>query len=219
MCFTTFMIVQKITPHNFLLAFIDELWKTWQIRILKKWKKIAGDIIILHTCTANHNHMKYSSWDTKWHKFLLLFWVIFLAFWKNEKIHWIYHHFTQVYHKWQSCDIWFLRYQLQQNFFIIFGHFLPFYPPPPLSLTARKKKISKKLKRHLEISSFYTSAPKFMIISYTVPKIWHVTHKFFFIFEYFLLFYTPNSLKKQNFKKWNKNLERSSFYMCTKNYD
>ena len=83
LCFTTFMIVQKITPHNFLLAFIDELWKTWQIRILKKWKKIAGDIIILHTCTANHNHMKYSSWDTKWHKFLLLFWVIFLAFYPH----------------------------------------------------------------------------------------------------------------------------------------
>ena len=103
-----------------------------------------------------------------------------------------------------------------------FHHLWPFFavlPPPPLSLTARKKKISKKLKRHLEISSFYTSAPKFMIISYTVPKIWHVTHKFFFIFEYFLLFYTPNSLKKQNFKKWNKHLERSSFYMCTKNYD
>ena len=26
-------------PHNFLLAFIDELWKTQKIRILKKWKK------------------------------------------------------------------------------------------------------------------------------------------------------------------------------------
>ena len=27
------------TPQNFLLPFIDELWKTWNIRILKKWKK------------------------------------------------------------------------------------------------------------------------------------------------------------------------------------
>ena len=32
------------TPQDFLLAFIDELWKTWKIRILKKWKKIAGKI-------------------------------------------------------------------------------------------------------------------------------------------------------------------------------
>ena len=32
------------TPQNFLLAFIDELWETRKIRILKKWKKIAGKI-------------------------------------------------------------------------------------------------------------------------------------------------------------------------------
>ena len=34
------------TPQDFLLAFIDELWKTQKIRILKKRKKkkIAGDI-------------------------------------------------------------------------------------------------------------------------------------------------------------------------------
>ena len=31
----------------------------------KMKKKIAGDIIILHICTKNHNHMRYSSWDTK----------------------------------------------------------------------------------------------------------------------------------------------------------
>ena len=27
-------------------------------------KKIAGDIIILHMCTKNYNHMRHSSWDT-----------------------------------------------------------------------------------------------------------------------------------------------------------
>ena len=63
-------------PQNFLSAFIDELWKTRKIRILKKWKKIAGDIIILHMCTKNHNHMRYSSWDTEWDKFVLSFWTI-----------------------------------------------------------------------------------------------------------------------------------------------
>ena len=47
------------TPQNFLLAFIDELWKTRKIRILKKLKIIAGDIIILHMCNKNHNHMRY----------------------------------------------------------------------------------------------------------------------------------------------------------------
>ena len=29
-------------------------------------KKFVGDITILHTCTKNHNHMRYSSWDTNW---------------------------------------------------------------------------------------------------------------------------------------------------------
>ena len=37
-----------------------------------KMKKIAGDIINLHMCTKNHNHMRYSSWQTKWDKFLVI---------------------------------------------------------------------------------------------------------------------------------------------------
>ena len=65
------------TPQNFHLAFVDELWKTWKIRVLKKWKKIAGDITILHMCTKNHNHMRYSSWDIEWDKFFWSFWAIF----------------------------------------------------------------------------------------------------------------------------------------------
>ena len=44
-------------------------------------KKFAGDIIILHMCTKNHNHMMYGSWDTEWdrQKFLS-FWAIFCSF-------------------------------------------------------------------------------------------------------------------------------------------
>ena len=38
------------TPQNFLLALIDELWKTWKIRILKKLKKKLLDISSFHTC-------------------------------------------------------------------------------------------------------------------------------------------------------------------------
>ena len=69
-------ICEKGGAH--LLAFIVELWKIWKIRILKKWKKkTAGDIIILHTCTKNHNYLRYSSWDTAWDKFVLSFWAIF----------------------------------------------------------------------------------------------------------------------------------------------
>ena len=34
-----------------------------KIKILKKWKKTPGDIIILHMSTINQNHMMYDSWD------------------------------------------------------------------------------------------------------------------------------------------------------------
>ena len=38
---------------------------TQKIKILKKWKKTPGDIIILHKFTINDNHMMYGSWDMK----------------------------------------------------------------------------------------------------------------------------------------------------------
>ena len=47
------------------------------------------------------------------------------------------------------------------------GYFLPFYPT-----NDRKIKISKKWKKSLEISSFYTCVPKIMITRCTVPEIW-----------------------------------------------
>ena len=39
----------------------------------EKMKKIAGDIIILHMCTKNHNHMRYSSWDKEWDRIICHF--------------------------------------------------------------------------------------------------------------------------------------------------
>ena len=42
--------------------------------------------------------------------------------------------------------------------FFILGYFLPFYP-----LNSRKNENVKKIKKLLEISSFYTSVPKIMI--------------------------------------------------------
>ena len=51
-------------------------------------------------------------------------------FWKSKQHTWRYYHFTNAYHKWQSHDVWFLRYEMQQTeFLIILHHFLPFYPP------------------------------------------------------------------------------------------
>ena len=52
-----------------------------------------------------------------------------LKFWKNEKNSWRYYHFIHVYQKWQSYDVWFLRYWAQRTeFFVNLDHFLHFYP-------------------------------------------------------------------------------------------
>ena len=42
----------------------------WQLEKLKFWKiaKKPGDIIILHMCTINDNHMMYGYWDMKCEK-------------------------------------------------------------------------------------------------------------------------------------------------------
>ena len=49
-------------------------------------------------------------------------------FWKNEKNTWWYH-FTNVYHKWQSYDVWFPRYRVQETeFFCHFGLFFAHLP-------------------------------------------------------------------------------------------
>ena len=103
-------------------------------------------------------------------------------FWKNLKNAWRYY-FTHVYHKLQSYDAWFLRYQVRRTeFFVILDIFSPIYP-----LKTRKIKISKKWKKCLEMSLFYTSVPKIMFICYTVPEIWCVTDVITFHFRPFFV--------------------------------
>ena len=110
----------------------------------EKMKKIASDIIILHMCTKNHNHMMYASWkmECNRHKFLS-FWTIFCRFttqltpkfkiWKKcteRPGDIIFLHMC----KWRSCDVWFLRYKAQKTeFLVILGHFLPSDPPNNLN--------------------------------------------------------------------------------------
>ena len=93
----------------------------WKMKISKKWKTNPEDIIILHKCNKNHDHMLYCSW-----------------YMVRDKC---------------SC------------YFPFWAIFCPFSLP-----TAPKMKILKKWKNHLDISSFYTSVPKIIIICYTVPE-------------------------------------------------
>ena len=109
-------------PQNFLLAFIDELWKTWKIRILKKWKKIAGDIIILHMCTKNHNHMRYSSWDTKWDRIFCHFESFFALMPPNNLENQNFEKMTGF--NLLGCDSWSTRFWIfMTEFFVIMSLF------------------------------------------------------------------------------------------------
>ena len=130
----------------------------------EKKKKTPRDIIILHMCTINDSHMMYGSWD-------------------------------------MECN--------RQNFLSFWTIFCPFTP-----LTAQKIKILKKWKKHLEISSFYTSVPKIMIICYIVPEIWCVTDVIIFHFWAIFCPFTPLTTRKiKILKNWKKPLEISSFYI------
>ena len=86
------------------------------------------------------------------------------------------------------------------NCFSFWTMFCPFTP-----VTASKNKNFKKMKKIPGDIIIYISAPKIMILCYTVPEIWCVTDELlFFILGYFLPFYPPNSLKNENFKKLKK---------------
>ena len=102
-------------------------------KILKKnWKKIASDII-LHMCTKNCNHVRYSSWDTEWDRPSFALWtpnnpenqnlgkmkkpsgdvVILLICTKN--------HDHMMYNSWDmECN--------RHNFLSFWAIFLPLYP-------------------------------------------------------------------------------------------
>ena len=122
-----------------------------------------------------------------------------------------------MYHKFQSYDVWFLRYQAWQiKFFVILDQFLPFYPYK----NPKKGKFWKNEKMPLEISSFYINVPKIMIICYTILEIWCVTDVILiFYFGLFFFPFTPlTTLKNQDFKETKKTPgDIIILHMCTKN--
>ena len=66
---------------------------------------------------------------------------------------------------------------------IFLGYFLPFY--------SQKNENVKKIKKHLKISSFYTSVPKLMIIGYTAPEIWCMADVIIFHFRLYFALLSP----------------------------
>ena len=82
----------------------------------------------------------------------------------------------------------------EENFMSFWTIFCRFTP-----LKTQKLKILKNWKECLEISSFYTSVPKIMIICYTVLGTWHVTGVI--VIFHFGLFFTFLTVQKLKFHK------------------
>ena len=82
----------------------------------EKMKKASTDIIILHSCTKDHDHMLYCFWDKmtdgcNFYSFCASFCPFLpkITFLKNKDAS-RYHHFTHVHQKLWSHDVWFLRW-------------------------------------------------------------------------------------------------------------
>ena len=95
------------------------------------------------------------------------------------------------------------------SFWMVFALLAP--PPPP---TTRKINILKKLKKRLEILSFYTGAPKMTIIWCMVPEIWLECdgQNFLWFWAIFCPFTPLTTQKIKILKKWKNCLEILSFY-------
>ena len=82
-----------------------------------------------------------------------------------------------------------------------FCHLDPFF----VLLRYIKSKISRKLNKNEEISLFYTSVPKIMIIGYAFRELWHVT-------DVIVIFHFGVFQKKKKKIRKRKHLEISSCY-------
>ena len=102
----------------------------------------------------------------------------------------------------------------RHNLIVILGNFLPFYPPKS------PKNENIKNEKNLEISSFYPSVPKIMIICYTFPEIWPNRCNCYFLFWAIFSHFTPITAHKIKIsKKWKMSGDIIILHMCTKYYD
>ena len=120
----------------------------------EKLEKRPGDIVILHKCTNNHDHMLYCSLDMVCNKcyFYFSLWAIFCHFnsLTAQKIKilkknpWRYHHFTIVYQKSRLYAILFVSEIWCVTDVIIF-HFGSVFA---LLFLPKKSKLKKKTKKN-----------------------------------------------------------------------
>ena len=169
--------------------------------------------------------MIYGSWNIRCDRQnFLSFWVIFCPFnplttrkikiLKLRKNTRRYYHFTHLHHKWQSYDVWFLRYGVQQTeFFVILDRFLS--SPAPHPYGPRRSKFWKYEKSTWRCYHFTNVYLKWQ--SYDVSLLRHGVQQTecFVILDCFMPFKPPNNWKNQNFEKTPGDI--IILYMCTIN--
>ena len=168
----------------------DHILTAQEIKILKKWKKMLGYMILLH--------QKWKSYDVWFlrngvrHSFLS-FWAILCPFtplkiWKIkilkekkkktlEDI--IILHLCTTSNDQMIYGSWDIKSN-RQNFLSCWAIFCPFIP-----ITTRNLK---KWKKPMEISSFYTCVPQMAIIWCMVSEKWSMTDRIFCLFGTFFGF-------------------------------
>ena len=153
------------------------------------------------------------------------FWTIFCPFapyaprksyfWKNKLCTWRYCNCTNVYQKWQSHDVWFLRYEMQQTeFLVILEYFLPFYPHSNL----KNQNFEKLIKRpgDIIISHMCTIDDNHMMYNSWDMKCGG--QNFLSFWTIFLSFYYPNNPKIEILKKMKqKSADIIVLHRCTIN--
>ena len=141
-----------------ILCPFTPLW-TQKIKNSEKMKQTPDDIIILQeffVCPFTPPPPPSSPWQPEK-----------LTFWKNKENTWRYYHFTHVYHKWQSYDVWFLRYEAWQNFLSFCSIFCPFTQPPLFPKKPEKMKFWKNEKntwRHHDFTQVYQKSWSYVIL-------------------------------------------------------
>ena len=186
----------------------------------KKMKKTLEAILILQMFNLNDSNMIYGFSDMECNRQIFLsYWTVFCPFSPLTT------HKIKIFKNWKKplelssfhtsipkimticCTVPEIWHVTDLIVVFILGYFLPFYLP-----NSPKNQNLEKVKKTLEISSFYNSVPKIMIICYTVPEIWCVTDV---IISHFWPFFAllPLTAWKMKIKKQKTNLEISSFYI------
>ena len=111
-----------------------------------------------------------------------------------------------MYHKWQSYDVWLLRYEAwKTEFFVTVDHFLPFYHPNNQK-NQNFEKLKKNIWRQIILHMCIIDDNHMMYGS------WDIKHdrEFFIILGHFLPFHPHNNPKKSKFWIKMKKSPRSS---------